>query len=244
MMGMPAKDRIIVALDTTDLDQAAGHVRALGGLVGGFKIGKAFFTGHGPNGIRRVIADAPLFLDLKFHDIPNTVAGAVRAATALSPLLLTVHAGGGRAMMSAAAAAAREAQASGDPRPKILGVTVLTSLDDRDLEDVGQRGPIAEQVIRLSALARESGLDGVVCSPREIASLRHRLGRDFLLVVPGIRPAGASKADQKRTLSPGEALDAGADYLVIGRPITEAEDPAAAARQIVAEMEALEAPLP
>ena len=146
-------------------------------------------------------------------------------------------------MMAAAATAAKEAQASGGRRPKILGVTVLTSLDDRDLDDVGQHGPVGEQVLRLAALARESGLDGVVCSPREIAGLRRRLGDDFLLVVPGIRPAWTPKADQKRTLSPGEALDAGADYLVIGRPITEAEDPAAAAGQIVGEMEAVEAPL-
>ena len=236
---MLPRDRILVALDTPDLARAKALATALSGLVGGLKIGKEFFAAHGPQGVREVAGGQALFLDLKFHDIPNTVAGALRAAVDLEPRIVTVHASGGQAMMAAAAEAVRDAAAArGIQRPRLIGVTVLTSLDDADLDAVGQRGPATDQVLRLARLAQDSGLDGVVCSPREIAGLREALGPDFLLVVPGIRPDWAAKGDQKRVTTPIEALAAGADYLVIGRPITGAEDPAAAARRIAEELAA------
>jgi orotidine-5'-phosphate decarboxylase len=179
----------------------------------------------------------PLFLDLKLHDIPNTVAGAVRAVTPLRPTLLTVHAGGGAAMLRAALDGAGEASAkAGIPRPRIIAVTVLTSLAEADMDAIGQRGPITDQARRLAALAKSCGLDGVVCSPHEIAALRGECGAGFLLVVPGIRPAWAAAGDQKRVMTPAEAAQLGADYLVIGRPITAADDPAAAARRVAAEV--------
>lgn len=238
-MSLPAaKDRILVALDTVELGVAQDLVRVLAGKVGGFKIGKEFFTALGPEGVRTVLGNAPAFLDLKFHDIPNTVAGAIRAATKLGVRLVNVHASGGTAMMAAAAAAAREAAAAaGTARPKVLGVTVLTSMDEADLEAVGQQGPAAAQVERLARLSQKAGLDGVVCSPREISLLRQACGADFLLVVPGIRPDWAAKGDQKRVTTPAEACTLGADYLVIGRPITAAQDPLEAVRRIVAEIE-------
>ena len=236
---MSPQDRVLVALDTPDLARAKALAAALSGLVGGLKIGKEFFTAHGPQGVRALAGGQPLFLDFKFHDIPNTVASALRAAVALEPLIVNVHASGGGTMMAAAAEAVRDAAAArGIARPRLIGVTVLTSLDDADLEAVGQRGPASEQVLRLARLARDSGLDGVVCSPREIAGLRDALGPDFLLVVPGIRPDWAARGDQKRVTTPAEALAAGADYLVVGRPITGAEDPAAAARRIGEELAA------
>jgi orotidine-5'-phosphate decarboxylase len=233
----PAASPVFVAVDTADAARAADLAAALRGLVGGLKLGKEFFTAHGPEGIRRLGTGHRLFLDLKFHDIPNTVAGAVRAAAALAPALLTVHASGGAAMLRAAVEAAAEAaQRAGVARPRILAVTVLTSLDDADLAAVGQIGPVADQVLRLAALARESGVDGVVCSPREIVPVRRLCGSDFLLVVPGVRPGGSADDDQKRTLTPGRALALGATHLVIGRPITQAADPAVAARAIAAEL--------
>ena len=239
--------RIFVALDTPDLARATHLAATLSGIVGGVKIGKEFFTAHGPAGVTAVMravvnagANAGagrLFLDFKFHDIPNTVASAVRAAVPLRPHLVTLHAAGGPAMLRAAAQAAREgAEKAGVPRPRLIGITVMTSLDEADLEAVGQRGPVAEQVCRLADLARDCGLDGVVCSAREIAVLRRQCGPDFLLVVPGIRPEWAAVDDQKRVLTPAEAVAAGADYLVIGRPITGATDPVAAARRVVAEL--------
>ncbi len=237
MSGLDPKDRVFVALDTPSLERASGLARALSGAVGGVKLGKEFFTAQGPDGARAVAGGERLFLDLKFHDIPNTVAGAVRAAAHLRPFMVNVHAAGGRAMMEAALEAAREgAEDTEAPRPLVLGVTVLTSLDDADLEAVGQRGPASEQVLRLARLAQDCGLDGVVCGPREIAALRQACGPGFTLVVPGIRPDWAAADDQKRITTPREALEAGADYLVIGRPITGAEDPAAAARRVAAEL--------
>lgn len=234
---MNPKDRILVGVDTPDRARAETIVSSLQGRVGGIKIGKEFFTAQGPQVVQEVVGDAPLFLDLKFHDIPNTVAGAVRASVRLKPLIVNVHASGGRAMMTAAAQAAREAAgAQGVPKPFVIGVTVLTSLDDSDLEAVGQRGPAAAQVERLAALAQDCGLDGVVCSPREITSLRAICGPDFKLVVPGIRPSWAAAGDQKRIMTPAEAVSAGADYIVIGRPIAAAPDPAEAADRIVAEL--------
>ena len=200
-----------------------------------------FGAGHmspgGPDGVRAVAGGERLFLDLKFHDIPNTVAGAVRSAVHLRPFCLTLHASGGRAMMEAAAEAAREAAEELEvARPKLLGVTVLTSLDGSDLEAVGQRGPAAGQARRLAGLAQDAGLDGVVCSPREIAALKAACGPDFVLMVPGIRPNWAASGDQKRVMTPAEALAAGADYLVIGRPVTGAQDAAAAAKRIAEEI--------
>jgi orotidine-5'-phosphate decarboxylase len=229
---------LIVALDTPSRARARDLRQKVAGAVGAFKIGKEFFTAEGPDGVRDVVGDAPLFLDLKFHDIPNTVAGAVRSAMKLDPLILNVHASGGPAMMRAAAAAAAEgAQAAGRGRPLVIAVTVLTSLDENDLAAVGQRAPLEDQVTRLALLTAECGLDGVVCSPREIERLRRECGPDFKLVVPGVRPSWASGDDQKRTMSPAEAMAKGADYLVIGRPVSEAPDPTAAAYRILEELE-------
>ncbi len=239
MTSIPPKDRLFVALDTQNLGKAAGLAQALAGQVGGLKIGKEFFAAQGPDGVRAVAGGEPLFLDLKFHDIPNTVAGAIRAVVHLRPFMVNVHASGGRAMMQAAGEAAREAAEDLEvTRPLVLGVTVLTSLDEDDLDAVGQRGPASDQTVRLAELARDSGLDGVVCSPREIAAVRAACGPDFQLVVPGIRPTWAAAGDQKRIMTPAEALGAGADYLVVGRPITGAADPVAAARRLVEELSA------
>lgn len=237
---MPREGRnpVLVAIDTPELDQAKTLSRSLAGTVGGIKLGLEFFNANGPAGVAEVAGGrGDLFLDLKYHDIPNTVAGAVRAAVRLRPMILNVHAGGGPAMMRAALKAAEDESARlGIPRPKVIGVTVLTSMDDGDLEAVGQQGPAADQVVRLARLARDCGLDGVVCSPREIEALRGACGPGFTLVVPGIRPAGAAMGDQKRVMTPREAIDAGADWLVIGRPITGAPDPAAAVREILREL--------
>jgi orotidine-5'-phosphate decarboxylase len=230
---MSERNPILCAIDTPDAGAAHALAAAVGPFVGGLKLGLEFFIANGPDAVRRVAGAAPLFLDLKLHDIPNTVAGAVRSVVPLAPLLLTIHCAGGIAMMKAAAEAAGEATGRGARRMNIIGVTVLTSLNDADLASVGQNGPAQDQVRRLAALARQAGLDGVVCSPHEVAALRRDCGADFLLVVPGIRPAsGAGQDDQKRVMTPRQALDAGADYLVIGRPITAAPDPEAAARAI------------
>ena len=231
---MKPSDRIFVALDTSDLDQALALGRGLVGLVGGVKVGKEFFAALGPDGVRAV-ADLgmPVFLDLKFHDIPATVAGAIRAALALRPYMLNVHATGGAAMLRAAAAAAGD----GSERPMVLAVTVLTSLADDDLDAIGVAGSSGVQVLRLARLAKDNGIDGVVCSAREAAVLRKEMGSDFKLVVPGIRPAWAATDDQKRIVTPADALALGADYLVIGRPITGAADPADAAKRIADELD-------
>ena len=226
---------IFVALDTRETDRAVALSHGLQGLVGGIKLGKEFFTAQGPQGVQRVCqaSGLPLFLDLKFHDIPNTVAGAVRAALPLKPFMLNVHAGGGAAMMRAAAQAAAEA---GADRPLVIGVTVLTSLGDDELSAMGISGTAGDQVVRLARLTQDCGLDGVVCSAREITALREACGPDFKLVVPGIRPAWSSTDDQRRIVTPSQALDLGADYLVIGRPITAAENPADAAKKITNEI--------
>lgn len=233
------RDKLYCAIDTPDAARAEALATSLAGAVGGIKLGLEFFAAHGPAGVRRVMdkaAGADLFLDLKFHDIPNTVAAAMRAAVPLGPRLINVHAGGGRAMMEAARDAGREAaEAAGLPPPLVLGVTVLTSLDGADLAALGVGAGPEEQVVRLATLAAEAGLDGVVCSAREITALRTALGPDFVLVTPGIRPPGAETGDQKRVVTPAQAIADGADFLVIGRPITGASDPAAAARRIAAE---------
>lgn len=224
---------VFVAIDTPDLQRALTVSRAVKGYVGGLKVGLEFITACGPDGVRKVVEiGLPVFADVKFHDIPNTVAAASRELARLGAKIFNVHASGGEVMMREAAAAAHAI----DPKVRVIGVTVLTSLDDSILESVGQRGPAADQVVRLAQLAQHSGLDGVVCSAHEIAALRKACGKDFLLVVPGIRPAGADLADQRRVMTPGQAHAAGADILVIGRPITGAPDPAAAARAIAAEL--------
>ncbi len=228
-------NRILCALDTADLGAALDLARALAGEIGGLKIGNELFSAHGPDAVARITeAGHQVFLDLKYHDIPATVAGAVRAAAELGCFALTVHASGGTAMLRAAAAAA----AAAPNPPLVAGVTVLTSLDDGDLDAVGQSGPVSAQVPRLACLARSCGLGGVVCSPREIAALRAALGGEVKLIVPGVRPAWAGADDQKRVMTPGEAVAAGADYLVVGRPITRARDPAEAARRIAEEIAA------
>jgi len=220
---------IYAALDTTDLDYALQLAERLRGHVGGLKLGLEFFCAHGPDGVRAFEnLGLPLFLDLKLHDIPNTVAGAARAAAALGVGIINVHAGGGAAMMKAALDAVRGV----NPKTKVIAVTVLTSLSDADLSAVGQTPSAGDQVLRLAHLAKSCGLDGVVCSAHEIAPLRAALGSDFMLVVPGIRPAGSALGDQHRVMGPAEAHQAGASILVIGRPITGAPDPAKAARDI------------
>ena len=232
---------VFCAIDTPDLAKAEQLVRSLDGAAGGIKLGKEFFTTHGPAGVNQVreAAGIPLFLDLKFHDIPNTVAGAVKAACRMQPYMMTIHAGGGPAMIKAAAeAAAAGAAEHGVTRPLIIAVTVLTSLDEEDLNAVGVDASPSDQARRLAALAKENGADGIVCSPHEIEALRQDLGPDFVLVVPGIRPAGADAADQKRIMTPGQAVSLGATHLVIGRPITQADNPAEAAQAIASDLAA------
>lgn len=226
--------RLYAALDTPALPAALALARRLAGGVDGLKLGLEFFVGEGPEGVRKVSeAGAAIFLDLKLHDIPNTVAGAVRSATTAGAELLTVHGFGGGAMLRAAAEAA---QAPGSPR--LLAVTVLTSMDPTELASVGVSCSPADQALRLARLARDSGIDGMVCSADEVSSMRHQMGPDAILVIPGIRPVGATVDDQRRVATPGEAILRGASMLVVGRPITRASDPAAAARLILDEIAA------
>ena len=208
----------------------------LDGLAGMFKIGSQLFTAEGPRAVERLAKlGAGIFLDLKFHDIPNTVAGAIRAAAELPGVrLVNVHALGGKEMMRAAA----QAVARMKKRPKVIGVTLLTSMDEAALSKVGILGPPLKRAVHLARMARLAGLDGVVTSPREVSYIRRVCGAKFLTVVPGIRPAASAMDDQSRIATPGEAIRAGADYLVIGRPITAATDPRAAAKKILEEMSA------
>jgi orotidine-5'-phosphate decarboxylase len=234
--GLRPADRVLVAADVESLEAAQRLFDRLGGVVSGCKIGNQLFTAAGPAAIEAARKRGlRVFLDLKFHDIPNTVAGAVREATRLGVFMLNVHASGGVAMMRAAAeAAARAAREFGVARPLCLGVTVLTSLDRRALEvEVGVPASVDAHVLFLAQRAAEAGLDGCVASPREIRALRLAMPRSWVIVTPGIRPAERGD-DQVRTAAPEAALAAGADYLVIGRPITAAPDPAAAARAILA----------
>jgi orotidine-5'-phosphate decarboxylase len=233
-------NRILVALDVDSAARAMMLAEMLRGSVGGFKIGKQLFGAEGPSIVRAIAQQGDrVFLDLKFHDIPNTVAGAVTSAVATGAWMVNVHASGGRKMMEAAA---RAAQAAADKmertRPLVIGVTVLTSLDAAQLHETGIERPVLDQVIHLARLAQDSGLDGVVASPLEIAAIRAACGPDFLIVTPGIRPHGASSAgdDQARTMGPAEAIETGASFLVVGRPITAAADPRAAANQMVADI--------
>lgn len=218
---------IFVAIDIPDLSAAKSLAASVAGHAGGIKLGLEFFCANGPSGVAAVAAmGAPVFLDLKLHDIPNTVGKAMAALAPLGPAIVTVHAAGGQAMLEAAKAAA-------PPATKVVAVTVLTSLDAGDLATIGVDGAPADQVRRLAALARRSGLDGIVCSGAEVAAV-HADWPDGHFVVPGIRPADADVGDQKRVVTPREALDRGASTLVIGRPITGAPDPAAAIAAIAA----------
>jgi orotidine-5'-phosphate decarboxylase len=261
---MTLRDKLIVALDLPTGDAATRMAERLQGHVGMFKVGSELFTAEGPVAVRYLVATGhKVFLDLKFHDIPNTVRAAAREAAELGVSMVNVHASGGRKMMEAALEGAcspagesrgplkrgsalpgpptgNTARPHGPPLqvgPKVLAVTVLTSLEFQDLEELGISGKPIEAVVRLARLAQGAGLDGVVASAREISALRQACGPDFLIVTPGIRPASAAADDQARIATPASAIAAGADYLVVGRPITGAPDPVAAADAIVAEME-------
>jgi orotidine-5'-phosphate decarboxylase len=231
-------DRIIIALDVQTKEEGIALVSRLKDART-FKVGLELFTAEGPALFRKLKAlRKAIFLDLKLHDIPNTVAGAVRSALKHGVQMMTVHASGGREMMAAAADAARAAAGAGKgEKPILLGVTVLTSLKGADLEEVGMGPDVASQVLRLAGLAKAAGLDGVVCSPREIEVLRREYGRELVIVTPGIRPAWAAAQDQKRIMTPAEAVASGADYLVIGRPITGAPSPNEAFLRVVEELD-------
>lgn len=238
-------NRVLVALDVDSAAKAIALADALRGSVGGFKIGKQLFTAEGPSMVRTLAERGDqVFLDLKFHDIPNTVAGAVASAVSTGAWMVNVHASGGRRMMQAAAeSATAAAQRLNRPRPLVIGVTVLTSLEEQQLREVGVDRPMIDQVVALARLAQDAGLDGVVASPQEIEAIRAACGADFQIVTPGIRPdppktqkTPATADDQARTMTPAEAITRGASYLVIGRPITAAADPRAAAERISADI--------
>lgn len=228
---------ILVALDVESASKALSLADQLRGSVGGFKIGKQLFTAAGPAMVQELTNRGDrVFLDLKFHDIPNTVAGAVQSAVATGAWMVNVHASGGSAMMKAAAESASKTAASlGRPRPLVIAVTVLTSMDDAALAEIGVGRSMLEQVVHLAKLAQAAGIDGVVASPHEVKAIRNACGADFQIVTPGIRPADQQgKDDQARTLTPAEAMAAGSSYLVIGRPITAAPNPRQAAEAIAA----------
>ncbi|MEN6448692.1 MAG: orotidine-5'-phosphate decarboxylase [Syntrophaceae bacterium] len=236
---MAQYDRIIFALDVGDMDQARGWVLKLKGRVGWFKVGLELFTAAGPD-IVRLVKDNGIkcFLDLKFHDIPNTVAGAVRSAVRTGADMMTIHLSGGRAMLGAAREASlKEAERLGINRPKIVGVSVLTSLGGEDLKEIGIDRSPAEQVAHLAQFASSCGLDGMVCSADDLIHVRRQVPASLMLITPGIRPGWSQKGDQKRIATPSSALKAGADLLVIGRPISDSPDPIVAVQKIVDEME-------
>jgi len=238
--GRPSpKESLIIALDFPELGPARELARALAGEVGMLKVGLELFNAEGPRAIRELRElGASVFYDAKLCDIPNTVAGAAAAAGRLGVGMLNVHAFGGKAMMAAAKeAAAQGAQQAGFPAPLVIGVTVLTSLGDREVEEeIGLRDSAGEAALRLAALAKEAGLEGVVCSVHEVSEVKRACGKDFIAVTPGIRPVGAGRGDQRRVATPAEAWAQGADYLVIGRPVTRAGDPRQAVAEILAEM--------
>jgi orotidine-5'-phosphate decarboxylase len=228
-----SRERLIVALDVSSAAAAQKIVAAVGDSVRIYKVGTQLYTAEGPQIVRDLVASGrQVFLDLKYHDIPNTVGSAVAEAVKLGVSMLTVHASGGGKMLCAAAEAVRNTNASA----VILAVTVLTSLEQRDLENAGVRGSVLDQVSRLAALAIANGCRGVVASAQEAARLRSELGDDFLIVTPGVRPAGSGHGDQARVVTPAEAIASGASYIVVGRPITEAADPAVEAREILAQI--------
>ena len=236
-------DKLLVALDVESGERAIQLVTALRGLAGGFKIGNRLFTSDGPALVRRIAdSGARVFLDLKYHDIPNTVEQAVEAAVGTGAWMINVHASGGSAMMQAAARAARDTSAKlGRPAPLMIGVTVLTSMDQGALHAVGVDRPVLDQVVALARMTQEAGLQGVVASPQETRAIRQACGPDFQIVTPGIRgaSAGTEKQDQSRTMGPAEAIKAGASYIVVGRPIIAAADPRVAAAAIVDELRAM-----
>jgi len=241
------RSSLIVALDFDSLNTAVKFAKQIADLVGMFKIGSQLFTAAGPAAIKEISALGPgIFLDLKFHDIPNTVAGAVLSAAAMTGIqLVNVHALGGSAMLHAAAQAISAGQPIGADRPRLLAVTVLTSMDQKTMREVGIGGPPKSRVVKLAKLTKAAGVDGVVASVQEARSIRKACGRDFLIVTPGVRPvansengAPARSDDQARTATPTEAIKAGADFLVVGRPITAAPEPRAAAQAIVDEIAA------
>jgi orotidine-5'-phosphate decarboxylase len=233
-------DQLLVALDVEDARSALALADTLDDLVGGFKVGHRLFTAEGPSIVRLLVEKGRrVFLDLKYHDIPNTVATAVAEATSLGVWMVNVHASGGTRMMRAAADAARERAARRNLAPPlVIGVTVLTSLNIEALAETGVRSPVIEQVLRLADLAQAAGLDGVVASPQETALIRKRCGPSFTIVTPGIRggPSVSARDDQERTMAPAEAIQAGASYLVVGRPVIGADDPRAAAEGIAASL--------
>ena len=230
-----ARDRLIVALDVSSAREALQLASQLQQSVARFKVGKQLFTAEGPQVVRDLTtAGYGIFLDLKFHDIPHTVGHAVRSATRLGVDMLTVHAAGGSRMLRAAVDGAKDAV----KRPNILAVTVLTSMSDADVQEVGFSGRVVDEVLRLAELALGAGCDGIVTSAREAAEVRKRLGEGFVIATPGIRPAGEAAGDQSRVVTPADAVRAGVSYLVVGRPITAAPDPAAAAQRVLAEIDA------
>lgn len=234
-----AKEKVIVALDVPTRAEALDLVERLYGEVGAFKIGMQLYNAEGPDIVRDIQArGGKVFVDLKFHDIPNTVAEATRVITRRRAAIMTLHAAGGRKMLAAAAAAAKEtAEAMGVKKPLVVAVTVLTSISQQEFtEEIGINRPIAEQVIAWAKMAEEVGLDGVVASPKEIADIRANCGPDFAIITPGIRPLWAAANDQSRIMTPRQAVEAGATYLVIGRPITAQENQVEAARKIVEEI--------
>lgn len=235
---MTKHNPIICALDTTDIEEARNISASVRNQVGAIKLGLEFFTANGSAGVRKLASEnMPIFLDLKFHDIPNTVASAIRATAGINTFMMTVHTSGGRAMLQAAIDASMEvAEQTGKERPLIIGVTVLTSMDQADLHITGINSDLHDHVLRLADLAQSCRLDGVVCSPYEISLLRQHCGEDFKLIVPGIRPSDSASDDQKRVMTPAEALSRGADYLVIGRPITLSDNPGKTAEAICASL--------
>jgi orotidine-5'-phosphate decarboxylase len=236
---LQAKDKLIVALDVETPDKALALVKELRGVAGMFKVGSQLFTSAGPQIVRDIIAlDSKVFLDLKFHDIPHQVAGAARAAAELGVSLFTIHASGGSEMMRRAVASVAEVEARTGVHSAVLAISVLTSMDATILAQVGVKSSPRESVLTLAKLAENAGVDGVVTSPQEIATIRGAITNPkFLVVTPGIRPAHNESEDQKRVATPAAAISAGASYLVVGRPISSAADPVAAAQQIVAEMQ-------
>jgi len=229
--------KIICALDTSNFLVAQKITRKLRNHLGGIKVGKEFFTAHGPDGIKKISKEGlPIFLDLKFHDIPNTVAKAISNIVRLKPSMITIHATGGAEMIKAAVRANKIiAKKNNIKRPYILAVTVLTSLDKSDMVSLGSEKNIQTLTLRLAKLAKRNGADGIICSPKELKILRFKLGKNFKIVVPGIRPNRKKNDDQKRTMTPKQALDLGADYVVIGRPITESDNPVLAVKKIINE---------
>jgi len=236
---MPAKDKLIIALDVETPSAALGLVKQLHSVAGMFKVGSQLFTAGGPQIVRDILAhDSKVFLDLKFHDIPHQVAGAARSAGELGVSLFTIHASGGSEMMKRAVDSVNEVAAKTGVRSKILAISVLTSIDESVLTQIGVTSTPPESVLRLVKLAEASGVDGVVASPQEIESIRKTLSNpEFLVVTPGIRPSTNEAGDQKRVATPAAAIAAGASYLVVGRPITGAPDPLAASHGIIADME-------